>query len=92
MDNPQEGVQPEEVISESPLPEPTQEPKLMTFLEAMVEVVNNNAKVTQKGWGNKDHVLVQDGWLEIFKEDENKFHQWVIGDNNITANDWMIFE
>lgn len=88
-DKPIEG----EVINKSPLPKDKivegKEVKKLNFIGA-ITLLKGGAKVTSLAWGNKDYGIMKDGFLMIYTKDA--FHQWMISDGDMNANDWVIVE
>jgi hypothetical protein len=73
----------------SPLPQPKADPVLLSFPDAMKEVIDGKS-VTRKEWNNNDYCFLEGPWLSISRN--GKIHQWVVNDGDMTAYDWFVVE
>jgi hypothetical protein len=69
-------------------PKPKPDEALMTFPQAMEEVIKGH-KVTRKEWNDvQEFGLFADGWLTIHHE--GKFFVWKVNDGDLFSNDWKV--
>ena len=76
----------------SPIPKAKKVSRMMTFGEAMDEVVAGN-KVTRLEWERiNEYVYIKDGFLVIhhYADPEDKIHRLMVSDGDLTGKDWMI--
>ena len=76
----------------SPVPKTKKVSKMMTFGEAMDEVVDGN-KVTRLEWERvNEYVFLKDGFLCIHHtaDSEDILHRLMVSDGDLTAKDWMV--
>lgn len=78
MDNEEQGM--------SPLP---QEGKMLfNFPNAMQQIIEGK-RIQREEWENKEeYCLLKDAFLMIYRN--GKFHQWVINDGDLLAEDWIV--
>jgi len=78
------------IINSSPLPQKNkQEVKTFSFPNAM-QLIQEGKKITRLAWDTKDYGIKKDGFLMLYKAENNKYHQWIVSDGDIDANDWVI--
>lgn len=69
--------------------EVVEEMNKVTFPEAM-ELILSDKKITRVEWANeKEYGIKKDGFLMLHKADDT-FHQWIISDGDMEAEDWII--
>lgn len=69
-------------------PLPKTEPKLLTFPQAMEEVIQGNI-VTRLSWTSQtSYALLKDNWLMIYIDGD--FHVWSINDGDLLTMDWIV--
>lgn len=76
----------------SPIPKAKKVSKMMTFSEAMAEVVDGK-KVTKLEWERVDeYVFLKDGFLCIHHtgQKEDKIHRLMVSEGDLIGKDWMI--
>ena len=76
----------------SPVPKAKKVSKMMTFSEAMEEVVGGK-KVTKLEWERvNEYVFLKDGFLCIHHtaDAEDKFHRLMVSEGDLTGKDWML--
>lgn len=62
--------------------------EVMTFPEAMAEVVKGK-KVTRVEWKDvNEYGIFADGWLTIHTQ--GAFHKWLVNDGDLLATDWKV--
>jgi len=64
----------------------------MVFPHIIENILGGN-RVTREGWDDKRHcVLLKDYILQLHKagEAEETLHPWIISEEDLTAEDWMI--
>ena len=71
------------VSTHSPVPA---KPKLMTFLEAIDQVLKGQ-KVRRESWPKDEYAFSDKGFLSIYR---SKTYIWQIGDGDYLANDWIL--
>jgi len=63
-------------------------PLLMTFPDAMAEVIKG-AKVTRQEWANNEvYGVLKDGLLQIRMDGQLK--RWILSDGDLLNNDWCV--
>lgn len=72
-------------------PDQVVEPKkLMTFVEAMAEVLSGHS-VKREEWGElNEYGILKDGWLMIHKGASNRFDVWKVSSGDMEADDWYV--
>jgi len=79
----------------SPVPTVKQEAKVMSFYDALREIVDNKRRATRLEWSSNDeyaHIL-EDGRLYIHTQKvhpEGKSHPWILQTTDIEAIDWCL--
>lgn len=61
----------------------------MDFSSAIKEVIADK-KITRIVWASDEYGLLKDGFLTIKTSDG--FHQWIVSDGDMLANDWIVVE
>ena len=64
---------------------------MMSFAEAMKELLLNK-RITRDGWNDKRHyILLKDYLLQLHKagEAEEVTHPWIISEEDLTGEDWV---
>lgn len=80
--------------SSSPLPKKpaqvsTQVPKLLSFTQAVSELITGK-KVAREIWPDKkEHCLIKDEYLMIFRPD-GVYYKWLVAEVDMKANDWYV--
>lgn len=71
-------------------PKPVKAPVELSFPDALREVLNTR-KITRTSWNNPNEFgLLQDSYLTIHTK--GKYHQWLVNDGDMEANDWVVIE
>ena len=73
----------------TPSPRGTSKAMTMSFFDAL-KAIQAGKMVARISWGNKDHCLMNDGWLSIYREKDKKIHAWLVNDGDMESNDWII--
>lgn len=76
----------------SPVPKNKKVSKLMTFGEAMEEVVDGKM-VTKLEWERvNEYVFLEDGYLCIHHaaDKEDKIHRLMVSEGDMIGKDWMV--
>lgn len=80
----------------SPLPKPKQEAKVMSFYDALHEVVENKRRATRLSWNsNEEYIYIaSDGEILIHTKGENDVtqvpHRWILQIADIEATDFCL--
>lgn len=81
-----------EYVTSSPLPPPVAQkiPELLSFYKAIDELMEYK-KITRVDW-NDPLIYCErvNGILKIYRNGE--YHNWIINDGDVLANDWMVTE
>ena len=69
-------------------PKPQTGEVLLSFPDAMKEVIKGNL-ITRVSWNDlKEYGLLADGWLTIHTK--GAFHRWTVNDGDLLATDWKV--
>lgn len=73
----------------SPTPKETAIPATYLFSDALREVLNGR-KITRLAWASEEvYGYMEKGLLSI-AYDDNKYHEWILSEGDITADDWIV--
>lgn len=74
----------------SPVPTVKQEAKVMSFYDALKELVENKRRITRLDWNSNEEYgyLAEDGVLQI--RTKGKDHRWILSDGDILATDFCL--
>lgn len=60
------------------------------FASAMITIINGK-KIRRLEWTDQEEYgLLKDNFLMIHRD--NKFHQWIVSDGDLSAIDWVILK
>lgn len=78
-----------EPISSSPVPLRVNKPSLLSFPDALKEIINGH-KITRASWESKEEYgfMGKDGYLSIHTKGVD--HQWLVNDGDLLAEDWLV--
>lgn len=73
----------------SPTPKESAIPATYLFSDALREVLNSRY-VTRLAWGNEEVYGYMNKGVLCIEYGDSKYHEWIISEGDMTADDWII--